>query len=135
MNTFINDAHAAIWEAVKDEQAGDIGEALAVSLVEMLNGGNGLPNAEVTPVFAKAVTEAAALTIEQAAGLTDPEDLFAPINTTEVSALAEFMLQLPWGDAETERPNKRLALEVAETFGPDWAQVLYRFAVLVTKLA
>lgn len=31
--------------------------------------------------------------------------------------------------------NKRLALEVAERLGPDWAQALYHFAVLVTKLA
>lgn len=31
--------------------------------------------------------------------------------------------------------NKRLALEAAERLGPDWAQALYRFAVLVTKLA
>lgn len=30
--------------------------------------------------------------------------------------------------------NKRLALEAAERIGPDWAQALYRFAVLVTKL-
>lgn len=31
--------------------------------------------------------------------------------------------------------NKRLALETAERLGPDWAQALYHFAVLVTKLA
>lgn len=31
--------------------------------------------------------------------------------------------------------NKRLALEAAERIGPDWAQALYHFAVLVTKLA
>lgn len=31
--------------------------------------------------------------------------------------------------------NKRLALEAAERLGPDWAQALYHFSVLVTKLA
>jgi hypothetical protein len=31
--------------------------------------------------------------------------------------------------------DKRLAIDVAETLGPDHAQTLYKFAVLVTKLA
>lgn len=49
--------------------------------------------------------------------------------------VAALFSELPIGDVTTEKLNKRFALEVAEVVGPDWAQVLYRFAVLVTKLA
>ena len=38
-------------------------------------------------------------------------------------------------DGNFTRHEKGLALEFAETLGPDYAQRLYRFAVLVTKLA
>lgn len=52
-------------------------------------------------------------------------------------ALANIFLNLPLTtDADPDGPlDKRLALEVAEAIGPDHAQKLYRFAVLVTKIA
>lgn len=53
-------------------------------------------------------------------------------------AIANLLLKMPI-TKEPGNPeagvNKRLALEAAEALGPDWAQSLYRFAVLVTKLA
>lgn len=39
------------------------------------------------------------------------------------------------GPANFTPKGKMLAIEMAETIGPDWAQVLYHFAKLVTKLA
>ena len=36
---------------------------------------------------------------------------------------------------EMRKEDKVRAVQVAEEIGPDWAQKLYRFAVLVTKLA
>ena len=53
-------------------------------------------------------------------------------------ALGQLLLQFPLTESpvDTEgRPNRQLALEVADIIGPDHAQALYRFAVLVTKLA
>jgi hypothetical protein len=51
--------------------------------------------------------------------------------------LAELFASIPFG--ETSDPdsalNKHFAVAVAEELGPDMAQQLYRFAVLVTKIA
>jgi hypothetical protein len=50
--------------------------------------------------------------------------------------IGQLILQLPltiMGD--DDKLDKRLAIDVAETLGPDHAQTLYKFAVLVTKLA
>jgi hypothetical protein len=50
--------------------------------------------------------------------------------------IGQLILQLPltiMGDYG--KLDKRLAIDVAETLGPDHAQTLYKFAVLVTKLA
>lgn len=38
------------------------------------------------------------------------------------------------GGMELGKADKAFAVELAETLGPDWAQWLYRFSVLVTKL-
>ena len=50
---------------------------------------------------------------------------------------AQIMLKMPW--TQMHNPDgpldKHFAVEVAETLGPDWAQALYRFAVLTTKVA
>ena len=52
-------------------------------------------------------------------------------------AIAQLMMQSfdMEPDGNFTRHEKNLALEFAEAFGPDYAQRLYRFAVLVTKLA
>lgn len=63
------------------------------------------------------------------------EKYLGPLHSAPNSALAAMLLQFPFGDVETERPNRQLALEAADVLGPDYAQLLYRFAVLVTKLA
>ena len=52
-------------------------------------------------------------------------------------AIGSIILTLPItaaGDPEAAL-DRHLAVDVADTIGPDWAQALYRFAVLVTKLA
>lgn len=63
------------------------------------------------------------------------EEYLGQLHSAPNSALAAMLLQFPFGDVETERPNRQLALEAADVLGPDYAQLLYRFAVLVTKLA
>ena len=55
-------------------------------------------------------------------------------------ALARLILQIPItegpGNADPDAAiRKHFAVDVADEIGPDWAQALYRFAVLVTKLA
>lgn len=59
------------------------------------------------------------------------------IESLSQPALANIFLNLPLTtNADPDGPlDKRLALEVAEAIGPDHAQKLYRFAVLVTKIA
>ena len=53
------------------------------------------------------------------------------------ASIGQLLLQLPFtevvGDPES-RSARYLAVEVADALGPDHAQALYHFAVLVTKL-
>jgi len=54
--------------------------------------------------------------------------------------IAQMLLHLPIIDGAGNndpdgRLDRHLAVDVAETLGPDWAQAWYRFIVLVTKLA
>lgn len=53
------------------------------------------------------------------------------------AAIGAIILNLPLTrNGDPDGPiDKHLAVEVAEALGPDWAQALYRFTVLVTKLA
>lgn len=48
---------------------------------------------------------------------------------------AAFLLQCLSSPDEMTREEKAFAVEVADHIGPDFAQKLYHFAVLVTKLA
>jgi hypothetical protein len=91
----------------------------------------------VRPVTVECTVYAAARAVAAAPGLADPAELFALFGKTlDDEEMATFLAHaIQWGDVETELPNKRLALAVAESFGPEMAQLLYRFAVLVTKLA
>lgn len=69
-------------------------------------------------------------------GLVEDEEMSREfITQLSNENIAKLLLQMHFGDIFTEKPNKRLAVEVSEQFGPEWAQVLYHFAVLVTKLA
>ena len=64
------------------------------------------------------------------------DTLFSRMNAPTIG---NCILQMPLAanpmEARTANVNKTLALEVAEVLGPDHAQTLYHFAVLVTKLA
>jgi hypothetical protein len=90
---------------------------------------------DLQPTISTLTASAIVVNIEARSGGDEP--IFDGFRSEiEPEALAMFLLKaVRWGDVETATPNKRLALEVAEAFGPDWAQVLYHFAVLVTKLA
>jgi hypothetical protein len=53
-------------------------------------------------------------------------------------AVGNLLLQLIGPEVDRERMSRRgktMAMTVAEVLGPDHAQALYRFAVLVTRLA
>lgn len=39
------------------------------------------------------------------------------------------------GEPQVNREGKQFAIDLAEVMGPDWAQWLYNFAKVVTKLA
>ena len=67
-----------------------------------------------------------------------PGDMAEFVRELSPEVLADFMLQIQVtvepGDPE-ELVNKKLAVEVADMLGPDWAQAWYHFIVLVTKVA
>lgn len=51
-----------------------------------------------------------------------------------VSGVSELLSLLPIWDETEGRPNRRLALELADLLSAEERQQLYRFSVLVTKL-
>jgi acyl-CoA synthetase (AMP-forming)/AMP-acid ligase II len=61
---------------------------------------------------------------------SDPE-------STWREGIAQIIMSLPFGESDDpDSPiSAHLAVDVAELFGADAAQQLYRFAVLVTKIA
>ena len=63
---------------------------------------------------------------------TEWQDFLRPLRN---GTLADLISALPIWDNSQGRPNRKLALELADTLGAENAQRLYRFAVLVTKLA
>jgi len=75
-----------------------------------------------------------------AGNIDEPEYLYSGVSALAPDAAGEFLLQYigGLGNPDTEKLNDKGILHasrVAEAIGPDWAQILYRFAVLVTKLA
>lgn len=50
-------------------------------------------------------------------------------------AIGEILMTLVGGENRLSTETKKRAVGIAEHIGPDYAQALYRFAVLVTKLA
>jgi len=109
-------------------------QSLALEMIEALFS---LLEPEAAP-YLDTVDAAIALgaqAVETACAITDePEDSLSRF-TLSPEAMAQHLLQLPFTSDCFNTMNKRLALETAEAFGPDHAQGLYRFAVLVTKLA
>ena len=78
--------------------------------------------------------EAGAVHLNELATLGGWEEGFTQfVERLDNEALGQLLLQFPFTEGD-ERPNRKLALEVADILGPDYAQDLYRFAVLVTKL-
>lgn len=70
----------------------------------------------------------------------DESDWSSFVDFIPDEAIGRLLLQLPIVDGPGkadpgESIRKHLAVDVAETLGPDWAQAWYRFVVLVTKLA
>lgn len=61
----------------------------------------------------------------------DWREMFAPIKPF---AMAQLITSLPLIEPDRDKPNRALALAVADAMTADEAQELYRFAVLVTKL-
>lgn len=66
----------------------------------------------------------------------------AIVYTVQQHMTPETQVQLIWHllcagatTNELSMNDKKLALAMADAMGPDWAQWMYRFAVLVTKLA
>lgn len=61
----------------------------------------------------------------------DWREMFAPIKPF---AMSQLIASLPLVEPDRDKPNRALALAVADAMTADEAQELYRFAVLVTKL-
>lgn len=70
------------------------------------------------------------------ADASEKEEFFSEaVDHLTDEAFGELLLQLIGRDGDLPADLKATALAVAEILGPDHAQSLYRFAVLVTKLA
>jgi hypothetical protein len=69
----------------------------------------------------------------------DPEEIFETARERlSAEAVGHLLLQLIGPEVDQDRfsrQGKEMAMTVAEILGPDHAQSLYRFAVLVTRLA
>lgn len=67
----------------------------------------------------------------------EPGEYFSTfIKKLSPKAQAAMMMQFPIApESDPYKVNKVFAAQVAETFGPEWAQSLYHFAVLVTRIA
>jgi len=70
----------------------------------------------------------------------EPEEFFHTFACLSGEAFGHLLLQVigshtDHGTEALKASGKKLAVDVADILGPDHAQALYRFAVLVTKLA
>lgn len=112
-------------------------EYIAEALAGITDGYHGI----FRPGTVRAITEAFTNISHEAEDLDDAEYMFGSVRdiNTHVFAflLMEFLAECTDAvESETlSRAGKRRAIDVAEVLGPDWAQLLYRFAVLTTKLA
>jgi len=91
-------------------------------------------NAPVEFVLREEVEDFVAI-MNEAAAQAHPADLFGPCR--QLSGVAAGHLLLQWlspGETLSAR-DKMHAVHVAEVLGPDYAQKLYHFAVMVTRLA
>lgn len=113
--------------ALLDETLVDMGDVLIKLVAE----------GEYEPLdMGKAIGEQLVLVIGSEAQDVHLEFFAGFVRAMPEEMLARLLLQFPLTDGlDTGRVNRKLALAVAEEFGPDWAQTLYRFSVLVTKLA
>jgi len=82
------------------------------------------------------VTEALTTLSRVAEGeVADPSEFFGPSRAyLSDEAFAHILLQLIGVNGDTRREQNVRAAQVAAIIGPDHAQALYHFAVLVTKI-
>jgi len=67
---------------------------------------------------------------------TPYETARAAIAELDDEQIANLLLTaVDWGDLEAGTLNRHLAVEMAVAFGPDHSQVMYHFAVLMTRIA
>jgi len=82
--------------------------------------------------------EAAFTTLSRVAqgDVAEPCEFFGPSRAhLSDQAFAQILLQLIGENGDTQLEQNIRAAQVADIIGPDHAQALYHFAVLVTKLA
>lgn len=111
-------------------------ESLDEIAAELEQGFENFPDC-VSMISHSCTMNAAALAIIHGDGLSDGANLYSEFREMfepdDLPALAQFFTHGIDFGTEVE-PNKRFALEVANSMTHDQAQALYRFAVLVTKL-
>lgn len=92
------------------------------------------PDSDNQPACVMAETMAEAM--DHLANTECGEEVIAHfIRQLDYRTIGALMLQMPVAPGGVDMaPNKHLAVDVAETIGPDRAQAWYRFIVLVTKV-
>lgn len=125
----------AIVEQLQDMaakvEAGDMIDALAHALMQMAEAH---PEA-VRPGAVHDVCEAFVEMSNVGYGLDDGPEMWAGLQDLDAEPFGHILMNLLGDPDEVTKEDKVRAALVADEIGPDWAQKLYRFAVLVTKLA
>jgi hypothetical protein len=113
-----------------DTNAGDMIDALAEALCAMASAN---PEA-IRPHALKQTSEAFVEMANAAHSTDDPSELFADFRELDPIVFGQILMENLGHPDEVNPEDKHRAIDVAEHIGSDWAQKLYRFAVLVTKL-
>ena len=89
----------------------------------------------ITPYTVTMAAETFVAVCDVSDGLDEWSAMVHGLRELDHTAFAQILMEKLSVQTELTKADKMLALNVATHMGPDWAQKLYRFSVLVTKLA
>lgn len=118
-----------------DKSVGDVMSALANFSSALADNHSNLSRPDTIRALCEAFVESA----NTNPSLDDQDYLFEAMQRLDPTVFGQIIMQKigeydPDGASVLTREAKIEACDLAEALGPDWAQVFYHFAVLVTKL-
>lgn len=109
----------------------DLIEGLAGALALQIARHPGALRPHAVNLTSEAFVKAANLSV----GLDNLAEFFGVFRELDPEVFGQLLMEQLGHPDEVRREDKMRALAIADHMGSDWAQKLYRFAVLVTKLA